>query len=153
VSNSLHALSLFVHIMSAVVWLGGMIFAHTALRPAAVQVLEPPQRLPLLSATLGRFFKLVAVAVIAIVATGFFMIKPKAGAPVPIGWWVMAVLGLVMAVNFAVIGMRLYPRLRRHVAQGAWPDAARALDPIRALVHMNLWLGVGAVAAAVAARG
>ena len=44
----------WLHVMGVVVWVGGMFFAHMALRPA-VQSLAPPERLPLLAATLSRF--------------------------------------------------------------------------------------------------
>ena len=47
-----------LHLLGVVVWVGGMFFAHMALRPAATELLEPPQRLPLLQATLMRFFTL-----------------------------------------------------------------------------------------------
>ena len=39
------AIMLVLHILSVVVWVGGMIFAHQMLRPVVVAVLEPPERL------------------------------------------------------------------------------------------------------------
>jgi uncharacterized membrane protein len=47
---------LFVHVLGVVVWVGGMFLMHFAVRPAAVELLEPPARLPLLTRVLGRFF-------------------------------------------------------------------------------------------------
>jgi len=47
---------LFLHFAAVVVWIGGMVFAHFCLRPAALATLQPPQRLPLMAAALGRFF-------------------------------------------------------------------------------------------------
>ncbi len=49
-----HAL-LLLHLLAVVAWVGGMFFAHFCLRPAAVEVLEPPARLPLMLAALRRF--------------------------------------------------------------------------------------------------
>ena len=46
---------LFVHLAGAITWLGGMFFAYFCLRPAAVEVLDPPKRLPLWVATFARF--------------------------------------------------------------------------------------------------
>ncbi len=37
---------LFLHLASAVFWVGGMAVMHFAVRPAAVSTLEPPKRLP-----------------------------------------------------------------------------------------------------------
>ena len=51
-------LSLYItlHLLGVIVWVGGMFVAYMALRPAAVEVLEPYQRLPLMKRTLDRFF-------------------------------------------------------------------------------------------------
>ena len=43
-----------LHILAIIVWIGGMVFAHFFLRPS-LSVLEPPQRLRLMHAVLGRF--------------------------------------------------------------------------------------------------
>ncbi|MEY3672815.1 MAG: hypothetical protein RI904_2472, partial [Pseudomonadota bacterium] len=34
-----------LHLLAALVWVGGMFFAHNALRPMAASVLQPPERL------------------------------------------------------------------------------------------------------------
>ena len=151
-TSSLAAVLVFLHLVSAIVWLGGMVFAHFALRPAAVAVLEPPQRLPLMALALGRFFRLVAAAVIVILATGVALLARVGMAQAPVGWHVMLTLGLVMAAVFAVIFVQLYPALTRAVAAREWPAAAGALNRIRVLVMVNMGLGFAAVAAAVWAR-
>ena len=151
-TSSTAAVLVFLHLVSAIVWLGGMVFAHFALRPAAVAVLEPPQRLPLMALALGRFFRLVAAAVIVILATGVALLARVGMAQAPVGWHVMLTLGLVMAAVFAVIFVQLYPALTRAVAAREWPAAAGALNRIRVLVMVNMGLGFAAVAAAVSAR-
>ena len=35
-----------LHILAALIWVGGMFFAHMVMRPVLVDQLEPPQRLP-----------------------------------------------------------------------------------------------------------
>jgi len=149
---SVQALLLFVHLLAAVVWVGGMVFAHFVMRPAAIEVLEPPRRLPLLAAALGRFFRIVAVAVVAIVASGLALMGHVGFARAPLGWHVMLATGLVMAGVFAYLYAALWPRLREAVAQAQWPVAAAALDKIRRLVFFNLCLGVATLAAAVSVR-
>lgn len=57
----LYATLKLLHILSIVVWIGGMVFAHFFLRPAALQ-LPPPQRVPLMHGVLQRFFSAVLVA-------------------------------------------------------------------------------------------
>jgi len=51
----LYAVLQFLHVMAVILWVGGMLFAHCFLRPAAAK-LEPPVRLRLLASVLGPFF-------------------------------------------------------------------------------------------------
>lgn len=150
---SLHSILVLLHLLGVVAWVGGMLFAHAALRPAVAEVLEPPQRLKLMLATFRRFFAGVALAVVVILGTGFALIAPAGLAAAPAGWHLMLATGLLMAAIFAVIVGVFYPRMRRHVEAGAWPLAAQALARIRQLVVTNLVLGVVTIAAAVLARG
>lgn len=143
---------LALHLLSAVVWIGGMFFAQFCLRPAAVETLQPPQRLPLMAAALGRFFRVVAVAVLLILASGTLLLLPVGMKAAPLGWHLMLGLGLVMAGVFAYIYFALYPKLVRHCQSAAWPDAAAVLNRIRQLVMLNLALGVVVLLAAVTAR-
>lgn len=147
-----HSALLLLHFLAAIAWIGGMFFAHFCLRPAAIETLQPPQRLPLLAATFRRFFRIVDVAVAVLLATGFAMLLPVGFARAPIGWHAMLALGLVMAGVFAYIRAALFPALRTHCAASAWPAAGQVIDRIRRLVGVNLVLGIGTVVAAVAAR-
>ncbi|MEW8693487.1 MAG: hypothetical protein AB2535_20830, partial [Candidatus Thiodiazotropha endolucinida] len=63
-----------LHIIGVIIWVGGMFFAHMVLRPALNDTLEAPQRLSLLLRVFDGFFPWVWVAVIAIVASGFWML-------------------------------------------------------------------------------
>ena len=49
------ALALALHILGAVVWVGGMFAIYVCLRPA-LGTLEPPQRLRLMRVTFQKFF-------------------------------------------------------------------------------------------------
>lgn len=151
-SPTLQALLLFVHLVGVVVWVGGMVFAHFVLRPTAVALLPPPARLPFMAAALGRFFRLVTVAVAAIVATGLALLLRVGFAQAPLAWHLMFGSGLVMAAVFAWIYAGCHPRLQRAVAAADWPAAAAALDPIRRLVSFNLGLGLATIAMAVSIR-
>ncbi|MCI0653906.1 MAG: hypothetical protein L0Y39_05450, partial [Methylococcaceae bacterium] len=70
----LFATAIALHLLSAVVWVGGMFFAYAVLRPAASSLLDASQRLPLWSETFRRFFAWVWVAIVLLVATGNWMI-------------------------------------------------------------------------------
>jgi uncharacterized membrane protein len=143
---------LLLHLLSAMAWIGGMFFAYFCLRPAAAEVLQPPQRLPLWTATFARFLPYIAVAVALLLATGLTMLLQVGFRNAPVGWHVMFTLGLVMTAVFVVVYARLFPMLRTHCAAAAWPAAGQTLNKIRQLVALNLVLGVCTVIAAASAR-
>jgi uncharacterized membrane protein len=138
-----------IHLLSLIVWIGGMVFVQFFLRPA-VTSLEAPQRLRLMHAVLGRFFNAVLVAAGLVLGSGIWMIGRVAKQAVqsggnfkmPIEWMVMSVLGVVMVLIFAHIRFALYKRLTRAVTAAAWPAGGAALDSIRTWVMVNLVIGV-----------
>lgn len=138
----LFATLLCLHLLAATVWVGGMAVMHFAVRPAAVQLLEPPLRLPFMALALGRFFAWVDVAVIVLLASGLAMIF-LAGGFAAAHWSVHAMfgIGLAMMAVYGHIRLALYPRLQSAVAQPSWPQAAAQLNAIRVRVAVNLALG------------
>jgi uncharacterized membrane protein len=143
---------ILLHLFGVVFWVGGMAFAYLCLRPAAAQVLQPPQRLPLWAATFGRFLPLAAVAVAAIVLSGFTLFLQVGFKLAPPGWHLMMAVGLLMAAIFVYVYGLLYPRLRRHCDAADWPAAGAALNAIRQGVGVNLLLAVIVLAAAALSR-
>lgn len=137
-----------VHLLSIIVWLGGMAFAHFFLRPA-LQQLEPPQRLVLMRNVLQRFFAVVLVIIAAVLLSGIGMMglvhkmAAQAGAKfsMPVSWMVMAVLGLAMMAVFGHIRFALFKRLDQAVNAKDWPAGGKTLGQIRQLVALNLALG------------
>lgn len=144
----MHSFLIFLHIAGVIVWVGGMSFAHFCLRPVTAELLPPPQRLPLLSGVLGRFFALVGVAIAAILVSGFALILMPGFAQAPLYWHAMAGLGLLMTAIFIAIYGVFYRRLRAGVAAQDWPTAGAAMNRIRPLVALNLALGALTVAIA-----
>ena len=132
---------LLLHLAGVIVWIGGMFFAHVCLRPVAALQLPPPQRLPLLAAVLGRFFRVVALSIVAILVSGFASMISTGFAHAPLHWHVMSGLGLLMVAIFCVIYFLYYPRLKAGVAAQDWPVAGAAMNQIRLLVATNLLLG------------
>lgn len=134
------------HVLSIIVWIGGMVFAHFFLRPA-VQTLEPPQRVALMHGVLQRFLGAVAIAIVAVLTSGLGMIGAVSigagGAfSMPLDWTIMATLGIVMMGIFAYIYFALLSRLEQAVAASDWPAGGLALASIRTCVGVNLLIGV-----------
>jgi hypothetical protein len=145
----IYAILKTLHVLSIVVWVGGMVFAHFFLRPAVAQ-LEPPARLRLMNEVLGRFFKAVLVASLLALASGVWMLGRVAKQAVqsggnfemPLAWTIMAVLGAAMVAIFMHIRFALYKRLNAAVGASDWSAGGAALAQIRRWVSFNLGLGV-----------
>lgn len=74
------ALLYALHVLAATVWVGGMFFAWMVLRPAAVAMLQAPERLRLWTDVFRRFFVWVWVAVLVLPISGIGMWHMRFGA-------------------------------------------------------------------------
>jgi uncharacterized membrane protein len=137
-------LAITLHILSAVIWVGGMFFAYMALRPVAASLLEPPLRLPLWSQTFARFFPWVWAAVVLLPASGYWMIFVIFEGMANVGWHVhvMQILGFGMIGIYLHVFFAPYQRMNRAIAAGDYPAAGKHLAVIRRLVGTNLILGL-----------
>ena len=140
---SLYGLLRAVHVLCAVVWVGGMFFAYLVLRPS-LSVLEPAQRMALHGQVFRRFFLIVWHAMPLLILTGLVMIFTVFGGMAGVSWNVnvMMLLGLVMAGIFIALFFGPYRAFR------AAPGPA-SLDAIRKLIGINLVLGLLTAAIAV----
>ena len=127
---------LAVHILSAVLWVGGMFFALMVMRPA-LAMLEPAQRLALHVPVLRRFLLVIWHAMPLILITGFLMVFGLYGGFAHLPWAVnlMMLGGIVMAIVFLILFFGPWRVMRA-------APAPAPLDRIRRLITINLWLGV-----------
>lgn len=145
----LYALLKTVHLLSVVVWMGGMFFMLFCLHPAALK-LEPAVRLPLLRDAVGRFLDAAGVAAALVLASGVWIIGRVAqagseaglGFAMPLDWYVMAGLGAVMVAVYVHIRWVLFKRVRHAVDAGDWATGGAALKRIRGWVMLNFDLGL-----------
>ena len=137
---------LLLHFLAIVVWVGGMVFALFCLRPAAIAVLPPPQAIPLMHAALGRFFKLVVLAIALLLVSGVSMILIAGAKQMPVAWMWMIGLGAVMMTIFFHLRAVSFARLGKCVDASDWPAAARHLEQIRVMVLLNLAIGLSIIA-------
>ena len=141
--NAVAAIAVILHALSAVVWVGGMFFAHQALRPAAV-VLEPGPRLMLWAHVLGRFFAWVIGAVVLLLVSGFAMVFDVFGGFGGLGLYIqlMMGIGIVMMLLFFHLYFAPWRRFRAAVGRQDWAEGGRQLGQIRSIVTVNLVLGL-----------
>ncbi len=146
-----------LHVLSAIAWIGGMLFTVLVLRPALLKLdppLEPAQRLGIFNAVLKRFFILVWHAVILILLSGYWLLLARFGsfASAPLYVHLMHIAGLAMAVLFFYLYFAAYRPMKRAVAQQTLPVAAESLEKIRRIVQINLLLGLVVVVIVTAGR-
>jgi len=143
-----------VHVLFAVIWVGGMFFAWMILRPAAAQVLEGPERLMLWRPVLSRFFVWVWKSVVLITLSGYWMGFTLYGrmADWPTHVHVMHGLSWIMVGLFLLVFFLPFRKLRQAVDTQDWAAGAAALATIRKLVAANLALGLVVVISASGGR-
>lgn len=138
---------LAVHVLCAVLWVGGMFFAYVVLRPS-LSVLEPMQRIALHTQVFRRFFLVVWHAMPLILLSGFAMVFGLYGGPENLPWNInlMMLLGLIMSGVFVLIVFGPYARFRRTTDRAT---ATAQIDRIRKLIAVNLMLGLVTIVAAL----
>ncbi len=137
------SLVLSLHLLSAVVWVGGMFFAYVCLRPVAAQLLDPPVRLTLWSRVFTQFFIFVWLAIVLLIVTGHGMISIYGGmANVGKHVHIMLALGYVMFLIYGHLYFASFKRLKIAVAISDWEYAANRLNSMRKMVGINLILGL-----------
>ena len=143
-----------LHLLSSVIWVGGMFFAYVVLRPVAGSLLEAPIRLTLWSQVFQRFFPWVWASVIILLATGLWMTIKVFGGMAAVGphIHIMLTLGLVMMLLFMHVFFSPYKKLQRAVIAKEWEAGGKALNQIRQLIAINLTIGLVVVAVASAGR-
>jgi len=146
--------SIALHLVAAVIWVGGMFFAYNALRPAAAQILEPPLRLELWVQVFRRFFVWVWLSILILLATGYWMLFSYFGGFASAGnhIQIMHAAGLLMVLIYAFVFFAPYRRLRRAVIVQDYPLAGANLNQIRVLVGINTIIGLLVVIIASAGR-
>ena len=148
------SVSIALHLLSAVIWVGGMFFAYMALRPAAAQVLEPPPRLQLWVQVFKLFFLWVWLSIIVILVTGYWMLFGFFGGFANAGLHIhlMHGGGIVMVLIYLHVFFSPYRKLRHAVVVQDYAEGASQLAVIRKLIALNLSIGLIVVLVASGGR-
>ena len=164
-------LIVFLHVLSAIIWVGGMIAMRVAVHPVIARggvtdaqmllsdkiadILEPKQRLGITMQTVGRLFNLVMPFIIILFATGLIMAVAMGGhhgASKEL-FITKEILWTIMAINY---GYMYYKRATawKMFNQGKVKEAkVRMKWMANVLLPTNIVLGVVALWMGVALRG
>lgn len=135
-----------LHLLSAVLWVGGMFFALVVLRPS-MAVLQPADRMALHSQVFKKFFLVVWHAMPVALVTGYALLFGVYGGFRGAHWsiHVMHLLGVVMGAIYLALFFGPYAAFRKAPGPGS-------LARVRQLITLNLALGLLTVAIAGAGR-
>ncbi len=145
---------LFLHVLSAVVWVGGMVAMRFAAHHAFQALREPPERLERTAQALKRLFAIVAPFILILLATALIMVAGlnihQSANAMPAflkeGIWT------VMALNYLAMVMRRN-RAEALIEQGNLIGAREKLALIgKYMVPVNILLGIAAIYLGVTLR-
>jgi uncharacterized membrane protein len=169
-SNYGHLL-VFLHVLSAIIWVGGMIAIRAASHPVIArggvtdaqmlqtkmisEIIEPKQRLGITLQITGRLFNLVIFFIITLFATGLIMAIATGGHHGDLKTLFVSkeIIWMIMAVNF------IYMYIRRAKAwklfnKGDIKEAKAKMKWIpNVLLPLNIVLGLIALWMGVSLRG
>jgi len=161
----------FLHVLSAFIWVGGMIAMRVAVHPVIARggvtdaqmllsdkiadILEPKQRLGITMQTVGRLFNLVMPFIIILFATGLIMAISLGGHHGELKTLFVSkeIIWTIMAVNY---GYMYYKRATawNMFNQGKVKEAkARMKWMANVLLPLNIVLGLVALWMGVSLRG
>ena len=148
------SIAIILHVLSVVVWVGGMFFAWMVLRPAVAEKLEGPDRLRLWNQVFINFFSWVWLSILFILVSGYYMIFMVMGGMAGSGLYIhiMQGLGIVMMMIFGHLYFAPYKRFKKFVAAEDFPAAATQLATIRRTVGINLLIGLLTIVLALGGR-
>ena len=142
-----------LHVLAALVWVGGLFFILLILRPASIRI-EPPQRFRLFANVFSRYFPWVWGAIALLLITGYWMLFSRLGGFAQAGLHVhvMQVLGITMILIFGHLYHAPYKRFRAAVEQENWAKTNYQANRMRRAIRWNLLLGLIIVIVATTGR-
>jgi uncharacterized membrane protein len=139
------AFPISLHLLAAVLWIGGMFFALLIVRPLCIKLLEAgPARMNLMLSIQGRFLKWIGLFVLVLQGTGYWMIMKALGGFSGLGWHVnlMLLLGNTMTLLFLYAYFVQYPKAVALAKSGKGSETAAQMERIRKGTVLNLTLGI-----------
>ena len=146
---------IFLHVFSAVIWIGGMIAIRVAVHPTLQTIQDPKLKLEKTLMIVGRLFHLVFPFIFLLIITGvvFELALGLNKGPNALYVHIKEAIWTIMVINYAyMFSKRL--QAKRLFLQGQIKEAAAKMKNIPTfLLPINIFLGVVAIAFGVILRG
>jgi len=143
------AIPLALHQIAVIIWIGGMFFAHFALRPTIKRSLEPPERIQVAIGVFGRFFPWVWVCIATLWISGLWLAVAELEGKVAMHVHIMMGIALLMTLIFTYLFVFPFRRMKMAVEYENWRWASAKFSTIRKLIVVDLVLGLFTVIVAV----
>ena len=137
----------FLHVISGVVWVGGMIAMRYAAHPSFMEIESPAKRLERISHALKRLFFIVLPFIVILILTAIVMISAYGLSASEYALYAHLKEGIwsLMFVNLIVM-MKRRSRADRMLEEGDFVGAKNQLGMIgKFMVPINIGLGVIAI--------
>ncbi len=145
----------FLHVLSAVIWIGGMITIKIAVHPVLHTIKNEQERVQKSIMIVGRLFTLVIPSIILLVATGviFELALGLSKGSNAIYIHIKEAIWTLMSINFVYMFIRRV-KAKKLFEQGKSKEAAALMKNIpHLLLPINIFLGLFAIALGVILRG
>lgn len=153
--NSFSSGIIFLHVISAVIWVGGMIAIRFAIHYSMQDIEEPKIKLGRTLENLRRFFNMVIPTIILLIVTAIIMIIALGFKGTSLYTIVIAkeIIWTIMTVVFITIYIKRN-KAQKALNEGKLPLAKEILTPIaQYFIPINIILGLIAIYLGVTLRG
>jgi len=154
-TSSLLSLVVFLHVISAVLWVGGMIAIRFAVHYSIQNIVEPRIKLERTLENLKRFFNMVIPAIVILLITAVILIILLGFKGTPLYSFVIAkeAIWTIMTIVFVIIYIKRN-KAEKAFVEGDFLGAKNNLSPIaKYYIPVNIILGIVAIYLGVTLRG
>tara|TARA_B100000676_G_scaffold311122_1_gene379892 strand:+ start:1747 stop:2193 length:447 start_codon:yes stop_codon:yes gene_type:complete len=139
-----------LHVIAALIWVGGFFFILVILRPASIRI-EPPQRFRLFAKVFQWFFPWVWGLIAVLLITGYWMLL-SGQALSGLHTDIMQGLGIAMMLLFGHLYHAPYKRFSEAVDEENWAKTNYQANRMRRAIRWNLLLGLATAVVATTGR-
>lgn len=153
--NNFSTLIIFLHVISAIVWIGGMIVIRFAVHYSMQNIEEPKIKLGRTLENLKRFFSMVIPSIITLLITAIILILALDFKDTELYKFVIAkeIIWFIMTVIFIIIYIKR-DKAQKAFDSGDFLSAINQLNPLaKYLIPINIFLGIVAVILGITLRG
>lgn len=153
--NSYSSLIVFLHVVSAVIWVGGMIAIRFAIHYSLQDIEDPKIKLGRTLEGLRRFFNMVIPMILILLFTAIIMIVALGFKGTPLYSIVIAkeIIWTIMTIVFITIYIKRN-KAQKAFNSGDFANAKKQLTPLaKYLIPINIVLGIIAIYLGVTLRG